>query len=121
MTIREAITEVDKGLFNSYTAAEKTRWLSRLDGEVYNSIISPREGAPESFEPYTETSAETTLLIGHPYEDVYITYLQAMIFYHNGETVRYNNAIALHNATLDGFRNHYNNTHKHLGGGLKLL
>lgn len=120
MTIREAITEVDKGLFNAYTTSEKVRWLSRLDGEIYNTIVSVREGAPDSFEPYTD-SDDTVLLVPHPYEDVYITYLQAMIHYSNGETVRYNNAIAMHNATLDSFRNHYNNTHRHLGGGLKLL
>lgn len=114
MTIMDAISGVDSLLpGNGVSESEKIRWLSRLDGNVMNTVISTHEGADGvQFEPYTdETDVDTVLLIPHPYDDAYIFLLEAMVHYVNGELVRYNNAMAQHVNQYEAYCNWYNRTH----------
>lgn len=121
MTISQAINEIDKLQPNTYTAAEKTSWLSTLDQLVIEELHSLylHDEEPEEFVPYTapvDSSADndTELLIPEPYSyDVYINYLASRIDFWNNEIARYNNSNALYNAAMSTYINHYNRTNIH--------
>ena len=74
MTGNDIIALVDLKEPNSYTTDEKIRWLSNLDGKIFEEVIKQyEEYDPEedTFTPYEDGSEE--LLVGAPYgEDMYV-------------------------------------------------
>ena len=114
MTIQGAINHIDTVKPNGYSQNEKIRWLSTLDGVIKAEIIDTHEGAEGvEFEEYNETTPlAQTLLVPHPYDDVYIKWLEAQIDYANGEYGKYNNSITMYNAAYLAFVKHYNRTHE---------
>lgn len=120
MKIREAIDRIDSLKHNTYTYGEKIEWLSRLDGNIKNQIIDTHEGGQDViYKPYTEKDMDTELLIGAPYDEMYIRYLEAQIDYYNGEIARYNNSMMMYQAAYDAYERFYNRTHMPLGHGVK--
>lgn len=117
MTIREAITQADESLGNTYTQKEKINWLSLLDQRVKTKIIDTHAGADAvSFSGYdASTDLETVLLVPAPFDEMYLRWLEAQIHYRDHEDVRYNNAIDIFNMLWDEFRNDYNSKHMPLG------
>lgn len=114
MTIIEAINEVDSLLpGNGISQTDKRRWLSRFDGSIKNDVIDTHEGNDGViFAGYTDdTPGETVLLVPHPYDDVYVFLLEAMVHYSNGEMARYNNAMEQHVNVYENFKKWYNRTH----------
>lgn len=112
MTVQQAIAAARGFRPSAYDDATLARWLSDLDGQVYESFMAGREGAPESApEPYSADAPGAALLIPAPFEDVYVKYLLAQMEYANGEFARYNNAVAMYNALLQRFAAWYNRTH----------
>ncbi len=113
MNISEAITHIDSVKPNGYSQDEKIRWLSVLDGIVKNEIIDTHEGGDNvTFGGYDEMTLPTQeLLVPHPYDDVYIKWLEAQIDYANGEYPKYNNSITMYNAVFAAFAKYYNRTH----------
>ena len=113
MTIIEAIHQIDSIKPNSYSQSDKIRWLSRLDGKVKNEIINTHEGEnKEVFTEYNEqTRTATELLIPHPYDEVYVLWLEAQMDYANGEYTKYNNSITMFNEAYAQFERFYNRTH----------
>lgn len=105
MKLNEAIARIDKLKSNPYDRAEKLRWLSCLDGLVWQQTrVVHGEAAGGSFTPYTQESADDTqLLIPAPYEEIYLWWLAAQIDYHNGEFTRYNNSISLFNTGFSAY------------------
>jgi hypothetical protein len=76
------------------------------------------------FEGYTDSDMEVELLVGVPYDNLYIHYLEAQIDYYNGEIARYNNSMMMYQAAFDDYQRNYNRTHmpygvknKYFGGG----
>ena len=114
MTIMGAINQIDVLKPNVFSQSEKIRWLSILDGIVKTKIIDTHEGAEDVvFRPYDENTALTQeLLIPHPYDDVYIRWMDAQIDYANVEYDKYNNSITTYNAAYLAFERYYNRTHK---------
>ena len=114
MTIMGAINHVDAVKPNGYSQTEKIKWLSTLDGIVKAEIIDTHEGGESiSFKEYDEMTALTQkLLVPHPYDDVYIKWLEAQIDYANGEYGKYNNSITMYNTAYSAFEKYYNRTHK---------
>lgn len=114
MTIMGAINHLDAVKPNGYSQTEKIKWLSTLDGLVKAEIIDTHEGAEKvTFRGYNETTAlDTPLLIPHPYDEVYIRWLEAQIDYANGEYGKYNNSITMYNTALSAYEKYYNRTHK---------
>lgn len=109
MTVNQIIALVDLKEPNSYTAAEKIKWLSDLDGKIFNEVVLTHEHEEVSFTPYSNGSE--TLLIGDPYgEDIYVHYLIARIAAGNAETARYNQQIAMYNAAYSQWWNRHNAT-----------
>ena len=104
---------MDRLLHNTYTAAEKTAWLSKLDAMVVEQILNPHGGGEDIvFSGYTgDTDGETCLLIPAPYDEMYLRWLEAQIHYCNGEFTRYNNAITLFNTEYLAYAAAYNREH----------
>lgn len=123
MTIIEAINNVDAVKPNSYSQAQKVKWLNNLDGIVKKEIIDTHEGAEKvSFNGYTEeTDTSTQLLIPAPYDVVYIRYLEMQIDYANGEYRKYNNSTIAYNAAYSAFEKYYNREHMPLNKGKRFL
>lgn len=113
MTIIEAINRIDTIKPNSYTQAEKVRWLSNLDGIIKRKVIDTHEGGETIvFEGYTESTPLTTeLLVPFPYDDIYLKWLETWIDYYNGEYARYNNSVEMYNKAYNEFARYYNRTH----------
>ena len=114
MTIIEAINRTDAVKPNGYSQTEKIYWLSVLDGIVKAEIIDTHEGAENAtFSGYSEeTPLTATLLIPHPYDEVYIKWLEAQIDYANGEYGKYNNSITMYNVAYSAFEKYYNREHR---------
>ena len=114
MTIMGAINHLDAVKPNGYGQVEKIKWLSTLDGIIKAEIIDTHEDSEKvSFNGYNEMTALTEeLLVPHPYDEVYIRWLEAQIDYANGEYGKYNNSITMYNAAYSAFEKYYNRTHK---------
>ena len=123
MTIIECLNTVDALIPNNYDKTDKIRWLSNLDGLIYNNIIKTHEGAEDvEFSGYDiETPLETVLIVPAPYDDVYIKWLEAQINYAIGETGKYNNSLIAYNDAFSAFERHYNRTHMPKSTSLKFF
>lgn len=115
MKIHEAIAEVDSLKPNMFGEGDKIKWLSRLDARIYEKIILTHEyntGEEEVvFDGYTEGDGEKELLVGQPYDEMYIRWLEAQIDYNNMEYDNFNNANAVFESIYSSFRNAYNQSH----------
>lgn len=123
MTIQEAIKLVDKLKPNQYTATLKTKWLSKLDGQIFCEVFATHEGCPmDSFEGYDEAAQEQKLLVPYPYaEDIYNYFLQAQIDKENSEIDKYNQNITLFNSAYSAFVNWYHRTHMPISYGTRFM
>ena len=121
MTIIEAINKVDSLKPNGYTQSDKVGWLSVLDGAIKRSVIDTHEdGESITFNGYTDETPLDTELIAHaPYDDMYISWLEAKIDYFNGEYAKYNNSITRYNDTYAAYSNDYNRNHMPKGASIK--
>lgn len=121
MTVNDILALVDLKEPNAYSADEKIRWLSDLDGKIFREVIlthEHEEGAEQA--PYSEGTEE--LLIGVPWgEDIYVHYLIARIAAGNAEIPRYNQQIAMYNAAYQQWWNAYNASVTPLHGGHRFV
>lgn len=105
MTVQEAVDRVDALAPNQYSAEQKLRWLSDLDGKILLELSGPREArgvVPCAFESYTE--GEEELLVPAPFAgDVYENYLLSRIAQANAEIQKYNLYAALFNTAYQQF------------------
>lgn len=71
------------------------------------------EEEPEEFTGYTEgTDPDTELLVGAPYDEIYLHWLRAQIDYSYEEYKKFNNSNAMFTSALSEYVNFYNRTHK---------
>ena len=95
MTLQFAIDACDAQFHNTCTYGQKAEWLSALDGRV-QAFLDTCSGVHTPFAPYSgDTPGATELLVGAPYEEMYLSYLEGKIHYHNAEIGRFNNANAM--------------------------
>lgn len=115
MTIQEAITIIDQRKPSAYSTDDKVRWLSTLDGRVYEEIIKQHDNYEEDgdnpFSGYTASDLTEEMLIAYPYEDIYIDWLTAQIDLANADIGRYNNAIIAFNTQYTDYSNWYRRNH----------
>ncbi len=117
MTINQAITLLDDLTPNTYSPDCKIAWLNRLDQQVQRELVQTHQD-PTPLAPYTaQTPPDTALLIPTPYDACYLRYMQAQLHYENGEISRYQNAMALFNATYSAWCDYFNRTHMPLDPG----
>lgn len=114
MTIKECIDQVDNVKPNQYGVEEKVEWLSYLDGTILNDVLLTHEGYDgryDDFIGYSPDKLGTNLIVGSPYDRLYVAYLKMKIDEGNGETARYNNSATLFNSYLLEYKKWYNKTH----------
>ena len=114
MTIKECIDQVDNVKPNQYGVEEKVEWLSYLDGTIINDVLLTHEGYDgryDDFIGYSPDKLGTNLIVGSPYDRLYVAYLKMKIDEGNGETARYNNSATLFNSYLLEYKKWYNKTH----------
>lgn len=108
MTIRDVIRKVMELKPSQYGEEILLGWLSALDGQIWDDVLRHYRAEASAPAAYTEADMDRELLVPWPHEDVYVTYLSAMIDYQNGEWERYNNTMMMHNAQLQAFYNAVN-------------
>lgn len=110
MTILEAITQIQAVKENQYDDETIVRWLSDVDGIIWNEVIKWHEGSEDiEHGPYDPAEdMDTVLMVPEPYSDVYIKYLAAQVDYYNAELARYNNSMIMYNVALSSFADWYN-------------
>lgn len=114
MTLRDVIATVDALKPNQYKEAQKIRWLSECDANIYRTIVEVHElpeGMPATYDGYTEADLDKNLIAAPPYDILYKHYLERMIDLYNKELTSYNNTNVLYNTALNAFANWYTNTH----------
>ena len=110
MKAMDVIDRLDGLEPNQYSPEQKLRWLSILDGKIYEEVLRPRETEPRGFAEYVNGNEE--LLVPFPYgDDVYLNYLQAMVALENAETQRYNKRLQFFNNAYAEYQNWYNRRH----------
>ena len=119
MTLIEAITQADETNKNPYSRKQKIVWLSRVEAMVKDVVIDAHEGV-ESFH-FTgfddNTPLNTDLIMPQPYDECYIHWLHAQVYYANEEIDRYNRSMTMFNSMFDGFKSYYKKNHKPKGSG----
>ena len=110
MTLMESLHRIDTIKPNTYSQAEKIKWLSTLDGMIKTEIIDTHKGSENVvFNGYTEdTDLTTVLLVPAPYDEIYLFWLESKIDYWNGEIGKYNNSIVMFNEAYSTFAKYYN-------------
>ena len=113
MKVIEAIHKIDNLKFNAFSQDQKVGWLSRLDQMVKTQVIDTHEGGEGvTFTGYdSDTDLDTELLVGAPFEEVYLRWMEAQIDYHNGEIDKYNISITMFNTEFEAFENWYRRNH----------
>ncbi len=117
MTILEAITQLDSLKHNTYSQADKVRWLSALDAMVTQDMIRTHRGGEDArFRGYDEnTPLDTLLLAPQPFDKMYVYWLQSQVDYYNEEFDRYNHSMAMFTECYRAFMAFYNRTYEPLG------
>ena len=112
MTIGEAISRIDELVPNTYPAEQKIKWLSRMDMDIFESLIRTHEDGIEEFNGYDgEVDMETELLAPKPFAHIYDHYLESQIHYYNGDYSKFNNANGVLADDYRDMRNWYNREH----------
>lgn len=113
MTVREAITTVDRLKPNKFSEADKVKWLSEIDGLIVRELVDTHENPPieGDFSGYTAEDMETVLIAPFPYDQLYRWYLESQIDLGNMEINKYNNSRTMFNNAYLTFTDHYNRTH----------
>lgn len=115
MTVQQAIERANEmRMGNSSTDEMKIRWLSELDGMIYNDVILKHKGNEGYPKPnYTVDSAPIDNLIAEePYDVLYVYYLMAKIDLAASEINKYNASVQLYNSALLNYKNHYRRNHR---------
>jgi len=119
MKISEAIHEADNLEPNQYTVADKITWLSRLDLQVKADVFDTHHyndgETPVEFDGYEDGDTDAELLIGEPYAEMYIHWLQAQIAYHNREYDTFNAANSMFDSVYTSLKNKYHASHRPKG------
>lgn len=107
MTISEAISQTRKLSGNAVDDNIMCRWLSELDGRLMLDFYKGGEWMSYSL-PDDE---DHELLVPFPWDELYVHYLEAMVYYSNGEFERYRNSYEMYNKKELDFRQWYARTH----------
>lgn len=112
MNITEIITSVDELRPNGYDIAQKTRWLSEIEGMIVDEILNMAEDNELAFDGYRyERDAEKDTLLPDRFTDIYIHYLKAKIEMNDDELTQYNKEVMVYQAAYDQFAAWYRRNH----------
>ncbi len=113
MTVREVLKIIDEVQPTSISEDILIGWLYQLDAELYQNVIATHEGVEDVTPPVPQEQMEddTQLLVGAPYDAMYVHWIQSRIDYTLGEYGHYNNSNAVFEADRAAFTNWYNRNH----------
>ena len=103
MKIKEAIAFAKKLSGNATDDDTLCRWLSELDGRLMLDFYKGSEWMSYSV-PQDE---DHDLLVPFPWDELYVHYLEAMVYYSNGEFERYRNSYEMYNKKELEYRQWY--------------
>lgn len=107
-TMNQVIEELDALKPNVYTEEDKYKWMARLDGMISAEVH--RDAEPVQYK--LPDDADTELLVGMPYDDIYVMYCAAMVDFHNREYTAYNNSVMMFNERLEAYKSYYISRHR---------
>ena len=111
MTLKEVIAKIDELKPNDYLTSAKIDWINEVEGIVLEGIINKAEEIPEKFVPYSEDDYDKELKVEDPYSELYLKYVFAQIDFNNAEIQRYNNSVAMYNASFQRYASYYRRNH----------
>ena len=101
MTLKSAIDYIDSIRPNAFTDEQKTMWINEIEGKVQSEILL---FAPSQMISYSyQNDMDTELLAAPPHDNVYTSYLCAMLDFAHAEYNRYNNSMQLFNANFNEY------------------
>lgn len=112
MTSNRLITILRELTENQYTDSVLMMWLSNCENTVLTDVLL---ASPEDCVELTAPSDEK-LTVPHPWDKLYLPYMQAQVAHANGEYDHYANYIALYNAYLEEYERHILETVQPAGG-----
>ena len=112
MRLKETVERFDLLYPNALPYEVKRDLLSRLEGRIAEEVTGAPANAAARL-PFDEnTPADTSLSAPFPHDDVYLKYLAAETDLLQGDTARYNNAVAVFNAAYEAFAAAYRRANK---------
>ena len=112
MTVNEIIAQVDRLRPNNIDRLQKIKYLSSVDKYIYQNIIQPRAGGEGIVCPeYGEHDGGAVLLAPSPYDELYLYFLEAKIYYETREIKKYANSMAMYNQTMSEYMAWYFRDH----------
>lgn len=113
MTIAEAITRVNATKPNRFSQQQKLEWLGYLEGQIYREIVCMHENPDNiSYEKIdSDVDVQRELIAPHPYDEVYILYLQSKIDLGNQEIPKYQNSKVLFNSAYAQLQSYWTRAH----------
>lgn len=112
MTSNRLVTLLRELTANQYSDNVLLMWLSNCENTVLTDVLL---ASPEDCVELTELS-DAKLLVPHPWDKLYLPYMQAQVAHANGEYDHYGNYIALFNAYLEEYARHILETVQPAGG-----
>lgn len=112
MTSNRLVTLLRELTANQYSDNVLLMWLSNCENTVLTDVLL---ASPEDCVELTELNDEK-LLVPHPWDKLYLPYMQAQVAHANGEYDHYGNYIALFNAYLEEYARHILETVQPAGG-----
>lgn len=110
-TMNSVIEYVDGVKPNVYSDEDKYRWINTLEGLLSAEVFCDKE--PVQYE--IPKDADKPLRVGHPFEELYSLFVEAMIDFHNREYSNYNNIMLMFQERLDQLKR-WNIQHNASGG-----
>ena len=101
MTIETCMSLVEAVRPGGVDAAVRLRLLGEIEGKVRVELHG--ESPDGSWEFDGDTPAGTVLCVPHPYDQIYLLYLMAMMDYISGDMERYENGAAMFNAAYQSY------------------
>lgn len=117
MKLSEAIAGIRATKPNQYDDGMLMGWISELDGQVFDTVLSVRDDATENPTPYGMDDLNSRLLVPFPYDQIYLHWLSAKIDFANSEFDRYSNTMAMFNQTLESFSASYSRKYRQKSPG----
>ena len=100
-TMNEVIQYLDTVKPNAFPDDIKYKWINTLEGMISLEVHQDEEPVQYNL----PADADTPLLVGAPYDDIYALYCASMVDFHNREYNNYNNSALMFRERLDAYKN----------------
>ncbi len=102
MTSNKLLSLVRELLPTEFSDSVLLMWLSNCENTILTDVMLLAETECKEI----EAVSDELLLVPHPYDKLYLPYMEAQVCHANGETDKYMNFLALYNAYRDEYARH---------------